>query len=99
VLAEFARADRAAQIAARRGDDADVGADRRAATDALEAAILEDAQELALDRERRFADLVEEQRAAARELEAAGSRGGGAGERAALVTEQLGFDERRRQIA
>ena len=61
--------------------------------DALEAPLLEHAQELRLDRERQLADLVEEERAAVRRLERARLRRDGAGERAALVAEQLALEE------
>ena len=44
-----------------------------------------------------LADLVEEERAAARELEAADARRDGAGEGAALVAEELALDEARRE--
>ena len=44
----------------RRGDDADVHLDRVAAADALELALLQDAQEFHLHGERDVADLVEE---------------------------------------
>ena len=60
-------------------------------------AVLERAQELRLQRERELADLVEEERAAARELEAADARRDRAGERAALVAEELALDERLRE--
>jgi len=43
---------------------------------------------------RDLADLVEEQRAAVRGLEPAIARGGRAGERALLVAEQLGLEDR-----
>ena len=81
----------------RRADDAHVGAQRLAPADALEGALLEEAQELALDVERQIADLVEEQRAALGELDLAGDAAIGAGERAALVAEELALDELRRQ--
>ena len=46
------------------------------AADAVELLVLEHAQQLRLDRGRQLADLVEEQRAAARLLEAARCAGG-----------------------
>jgi hypothetical protein len=61
---------------------------------ALDLALLERAQDLRLHGERHVADLVEEQRRAARPLEASGARENGAGEGAALVAEQLGFEVR-----
>ena len=65
--------------------------------DALELAFLQDPQQLGLQFQRQIADLVEEQRPAVRQLEPALPRRDGAGERAALVAEQLAFDQRRRQ--
>jgi len=46
--------------------------------------------------ERHFRRFVEEQRAASGALEVSGLRANGAGEATALVTEQLRFDQRRR---
>ncbi len=63
-----------ARLCVRRGQDAHVHGDRAPAPDALDLALLEDAQELRLDRERRVADLVQEHRPAARELELARPR-------------------------
>jgi hypothetical protein len=63
------------------------------AADALELALLQHAQQLGLQVERHLADLVEEQRAAVGELERAGARGDGAGERALLVAEQLALEQ------
>ena len=52
---------------------------------------------LRLELERQLADLVEEDGAAVRQLEAADLAGVRAGEGAALVAEQLALDQRRRQ--
>ena len=76
-----------------RGDDPDVGADRRAAADRRVFALLQDAQKAGLRLHRHIADLVEEERAAFRLLETALRAGLRAGESALLVPEQLGFDE------
>ena len=65
--------------------------------DALELAVLEDAQELHLDVGGELADLVQEQRAPVGQLEAADLRPGRPGEGALLVAEQLALDEGRRQ--
>ena len=54
-----------------RGDQAEVGLDRLGAADALDLAFLDRAQQLGLQIEPQVADLVEEQRAARRELELA----------------------------
>ena len=69
----------------------------RVAADAVELAVLEHAQQLHLRGGRHVADLVEEQRAAVGLLEAAGALAIGAGEGAALVTEQLGLEQRLRR--
>ena len=59
------------QIAVRRRDHAHVDLERPRAADALELLLLQHAQQLRLHLERQLADLVEEQRAAVGELEAA----------------------------
>ena len=70
VLAEAPRRDLVGEVAVGRRDDADVDLHGLVAADALERALLEDAQELDLDRRRDLADLVEEERAAVGLLEA-----------------------------
>ena len=77
----------------RRGDDAHIGADGLAAADAGELAVLQYAQQPGLCLRRHVADLVEEQRATTRLLEAAEATVHGAGEGAALVAEQLALDQ------
>ena len=69
----------------------DLGELRRA--EALDLLALEDAEELRLQLEGQLADLVEEDRAAVGRLERAGALPVGAGERAPLVTEELGLDQ------
>src|SRR5262249_56809617 len=66
---------------------------RAGPADALERLLLEDAQQLGLQLERQVADLVEEERAAVRELEAPDALGDGARERAALVPEELALQQ------
>ena len=64
------------------------------AAEPLECALLEHPQQLGLQLERQVADLVEEQRAAVGQLEAARpSRRDGAGEGALLVAEQLALEQ------
>src|SRR5512134_2407148 len=75
------------------GDHPDVGALRPAAAHALELPVLEDAQELYLQRRGDFADLVEEDRAAVGRLEPAHLVCDRPGERPLDVAEQLGFEE------
>src|SRR3546814_6652049 len=75
-------------VAVRRGDDAYVGADRRAPADGGVLALLQHAQQAGLRLQRHVADLVEKQGAAGGLLEAAGGAHRGAGEGALLVAEQ-----------
>ena len=70
---------------------------RLRAADARDLPLLEHAQQLHLRRQRHVADLVEEQRARVRELEAPDATLGRAGERALLVAEQLALEQRLRQ--
>ena len=69
-----ARAASAGRSTLARGDDAHIDRQRLVAADAGEAAILDDAQQLLLHRERGGRDLVEEERAAIGQLEARGRR-------------------------
>ncbi len=62
----------------------------------LERSVLQHTKETDLRRERQLGDLVEEERPAVGALEPPEASGGGAGEAAALVTEELGVDELRR---
>ena len=63
------------------------------AADALESPLFEHAQQLALDRERQFADFVEEERAAVRQFQLADFPRARARVRAALVAEKLVLDQ------
>ena len=83
------------QIAVGRRDDADVDVDRARTAEAFDLPFLEHAQQPRLQLERQLADLVEEDRAAVRQLEPADLAGVRAGEGAALVAEQLALDQRR----
>jgi HSP20 family molecular chaperone IbpA len=74
VLAEAPGTHGLGQVAVRRRDDSRVEGERAHTADALEAAVLERAQELRLERRVELADLVEEERAAAGELEASRAR-------------------------
>src|SRR5262249_7923790 len=91
--AEAARVHLGAQVAVRRGDDAQVDGDELVRADAPDLAVLERAQELRLEIRREIADLVEKERPARRLLERADAPGVGAGERALLVPEQLALEE------
>ena len=63
----------------------------------LDGPVLQHPQQLDLHRQRHVVDVVEEDRAAVGELEAAGPILDRAGERAALVAEQLRLDQRFRK--
>src|SRR6185503_20816047 len=89
------------QIAVRRGDDAQIHPARLAPAHGPDLARLEGAKEHRLERRRRFADLVEEERAAVGELEEAATRAVRAGERALHVPEELARHElgrKRREV-
>ena len=87
----------ALEIAVGRGDDAHVDLDAAPRADALDDLILQHAQQLGLQRRRQLADLVEEHRAAVGQLEPAALLRDRAGERAALVAEQLALEQRFRK--
>jgi hypothetical protein len=93
ILAETLLLDCDVEVAVRGRDDAGVDGDRAAAADALDAPLLEHAQQFDLHVVRHVADLVEEQGAAVGFLEAARALDVGAGEAALFVAEQFGFDE------
>ena len=82
-----------AQILVGRGDDAHVDFDLLRAADALEAALFQHAQQLALDGQRQLANFVEEKRAAMRQFHLADLARARAGVGAALVSEELVFDQ------
>src|SRR6202035_1924880 len=93
VGAKPAGLDLAREIAVRGGDDPRVDPHRLRPSDALELALLEHAEELGLELERHFADLVEKERASVGELDAPEAPLERARERAALVAEQLHLDQ------
>ena len=94
---ELAVGHRLLDVAVGCRDDPDVRPHAAGTPEALEDAVLQDAQELRLEVERQLADLVEEERRAVRELEPPHLPAEGAGVRALLAPEQLGFDQRGRQ--
>ena len=67
--------------------------DLLAAAHALDDAVLQEAQQLGLQRQRHVADLVEEQRAAVGQLDLADGLLRRARERALLVAEQLALEQ------
>src|SRR6516165_6544598 len=93
VLPKQALPNQLPQIVVGRGDDPDIGADRYAAADGRELALLKHAQEPGLGVDRHVADLVEKQRAALRLLEPPHASRGSPGERAFLMAEQLALDQ------
>ena len=97
VFAELALAHIRGEVAVRRGDEAEVDAYVFVAADALYGARLEGPEELYLRGEVDLRYLVEEERSAAGSLELSDLRAVCAGERAFLVAEELGLDERRRK--
>ena len=99
VLAQLALGHGLARIAVGRRDDTHIVADLRGAADARELAGLEHAQQLHLQLHRHLGDFVEEDAAAVGALEEALVLPVRAGEAAALVTEELGLDELRRDGA
>ncbi len=93
ILAERALRHHRLEVAVGGRDHPHVGRDRARAPDPLELALLEHAQDLGLHGQRHVADLVQEERALLRELEAAGPRPHRAGEGPPLVAEQLGLEQ------
>src|SRR6266542_2239716 len=97
ILAEPSFRDGALEIAIGGRDDPDVDVDIPAPAEPRELAVLEDLQQLRLQRRMHLADLVEKHRPFVRELELARLLLDGSGERAALEPEELRFEELRRQ--
>ena len=94
ILAESPGPHGVVQVLASGGDDPDVDGLAPGAAETPDLVVLDDLQELRLERAREQADLVQEDRAAARGLEQAGLGLTRAGEGAALPTEQLGLEQR-----
>ena len=94
ILAKFAFLNRFEKVAVRGGKDADIDFDGFISPDAFEFPLLEDAEELGLEGEGDLTDLVEQNRAAIRQLEAAIPLIGRAGEGAFFVAEEFAFDKR-----
>ena len=85
------------EVAVGRRDDPDVDLDALVAAELRELAVLQDVQELGLQRRLHLADFIEHQRAAVGLLELADARRRGAGERAAFVSEELALQQLGRQ--
>ena len=95
IAPERALVDRGFQVTVGGGQHANVDRARLRAAEPEHLPLLQHAQQLDLDRDRHLADLVEEEGAALRGLEQAGLGLDRAGERAALVAEQLALQQRR----
>ena len=93
VETEGAVDDTLLEVAVGGGEDADVDPRDLVVSDALNLAALEEAEELGLNRERELSNLVQEERAAVRGLNAAGAGLHGSREGAAGVSEELGFEK------
>ena len=93
VLPEASALQRAFEVAVGRGDDAHVDRDRLAAAQPLDAAFLQQPQDLGLDAEGHVADLVEEDRSAVRLLDLAHPAVGRPGERPLFEPEELAFQQ------
>src|SRR5581483_12268950 len=89
--------DHRAQVAIRGRDDARRHRNRPAAADAVDLALLQDPEELRLQRRLHLADLVEEDRAVLGQLELAELPRDGARECAPLVPEELALEQLARQ--
>ena len=94
VLAEASGRDRPPEVAVGGSDDPDVHLPPLRPAHGADLVLLEDAQELGLERRRDVPDLVEEDRAAVRLREQTGRVGHRARERAAHVPEELALEER-----
>ena len=93
IFAEAPRIDHRFEILVGGRDDAHVDRQRLVAADALEALLLDGAQQLGLRLQAHVADLVEKQRAAVGRFELALAPRHRAGEGALLVTEQLALHQ------
>ena len=93
IVAERALCHDLREVAVGGGDDAHVDLDRRRRADRQDLLRFDGAQQLHLQVERQIADLVEEDRAAARALEQAFLVGDRAGEGAAQVAEELALEQ------
>ena len=93
VLAEASIGDGLGQARVGRRQDPRIDADRPPRAEPAVLAVLEHVQELRLEVRAHLADLVEQDRALMGQLELAGFVAQGAGERAALVAEQLRFEK------
>ena len=94
ITAELATFHHLVDVAGGRGHHADVDGVFLAGAHPPHPSLLEHAEQFGLERQRQFAHLVEEQRAAVGELDEAHPAGIGAREGPALVAEELALDQR-----
>src|SRR5262249_21385894 len=97
VLAKRLLAHGPEQVAVAGRQDTHVHLDRGGAADPVDRPLLQHAEQFRLGVSGQLADLVEEEGAAVRQLEAANAAGDGPGEGALLVAEQLTLDQPGRQ--
>ena len=93
IFAKFLLLNHLSEVAIGGCDQAGIGVNSPCASQPLEFSLLEHTQQLGLQLDGNIPDLVEEYRAAVRQLEAADALCDGAGERAFFVTEQLAFKQ------
>ena len=93
VRAELLLGGEGAQVAIGGGDQAEFRGQGARVAEALELAVLEDAQELGLELERQVGDFIEEQRAFVSQLDAAQALVEGSGEGAFFVAEHFAFEQ------
>ena len=93
ILAEIAFLDGLQEIAVRRRQHAHIDFDRLVAPHPFKLPLLEDAEQLGLQGERDFADLIKQDRPAVGQLETPIALVGRAGEGSLLMTEKLALDE------
>ena len=93
ILAELRTDHHQLEVAVRGGDDPHVHVDRSVAAELRELRILKHVQQLGLEGGFQLSYLVQEDRAGVRLLEFSDAGGGGPGEGALLVAEQLAFEQ------
>ncbi len=94
ILTEPTLLDHGAKVAVGGRHQPDVGVQGSRATDPLESALFQDAQDFGLDRQGQLSNLVEKQGAAVRHLEASSLSAVSTGEGAFFVSEELALDQR-----
>ena len=97
IFSELLRLDSLLQVPVCRGDDPDLDRDGRGAANPLEAALLEQAQELRLAAQCEFPDLVEKYRAAVSQLKAPFLTGYCPGKGSLFMTKKLALNQVFRQ--